>query len=164
MRAARIKQKNTCAINECICSVWHTFIRSRLFVSLYFGLIFHLFLGDFAAAAFVCHTADVRMKPRGVGATSVGGRWQNGGRDEARVRGTGGRGVAQTWADWESSLFHIICLLLHLCLSVSLLSLPLWLLSLSTSLFQHQSTSSFVSILSSIHHFFHTFAFLICIY
>lgn len=163
-----MKQKNKSTVNECVCSAWHTFSRTRLFVSLYFGLIFHLFLGDFAAAAvFVCHTADVRMKPRGVGATSVGRRWQNGGRDETRVRGTGGRGVAQTWADWESSPFHIICLVLHLRLSVSLLSLPLWLLSLSlfsASLFHH-STSSFVSILSSILHvFFHIFAFLICIY
>lgn len=53
----------------------------------------------------------MRLKPRGVGTASDRGRRQNGGRE----RGRGGRGgVAQTWADCESSLSVRLPLTIHL--------------------------------------------------
>lgn len=59
---------------------------------------------------------DVRLKPRGVGTASDRGRRQNGGRERGRG-GRGGGGVAQTWADCESSLSVRLPLTIHLRLS-----------------------------------------------
>lgn len=67
--------------------------------------------------ALACWMVDVRLKPRGVGTASDRGRRQNGGRERGRGGRGGGGGVAQTWADCESSLSVRLPLTIHLRLS-----------------------------------------------
>lgn len=79
--------------------------------------VFVLFLAGVwlrcSRGALACWMVDVRLKPRGVGTASDRGRRQNGGRERGRG-GRGGGGVAQTWADCESSLSVRLPLTIHL--------------------------------------------------